>query len=85
MLDISSIFNDLNIKSEMAGPYLTSQEKNQVLDRLYNLQARLENMNSYENLAIVDSVINFVENYDRSLSEHTKKILNDILQQISKK
>ena len=85
MLDISSIFNDLNIKNEMTGPYLTSQEKDQVLDRLYNLQARLENMNSYENLAIVDSVINFVENYDRSLSEHTKKILNDILQQISKK
>jgi hypothetical protein len=85
MLDISSIFNDLNIKNEMAGPYLTSQEKDQVLDRLYNLQARLENMNSYENLAIVDSVINFVENYDKSLSEHTKKILNDILQQISKK
>lgn len=82
-IDLSVVFNDLNIKTKMGESYSKLAPnglilKNAILDKLYNLQAHLENSNDITNVAIVDIIIEYIEVYDRSLSEDTKQILNEI-------
>lgn len=79
-LDLSGVFNSLAIKNSMGDSYNSLKEKDFVLGKLYNLQAHLENLNDLTNLSIVDAIIGYIEDLDKSLSEETKKILNDISQ-----
>jgi hypothetical protein len=82
-IDLSVVFNDLNIKTKMGESYTKLAPngynlKSAVLDKLYNLQAHLENLNDTINVATVDIIIEYIEVHDKSLSDETKQILNDI-------
>lgn len=84
-LDLSVVFNDLNIKTKMGDSYSNygiagSTLKKSTLDTLYNLQAHLENLNDIANLCTVDLIIEYIEVHDKSLSGDIKQILNDIAQ-----
>jgi hypothetical protein len=82
-IDLSVVFNDLNIKTKMGESYnklsLNGDTlKKSTLDKLYNLQAHLENLNDITNVSTIDLVIEYIEVHDKSLSEDTKNILNEI-------
>jgi len=82
-IDLSVVFNDLNIKTKMGESYnklSTNGDtlKKSTLDKLYNLQAHLENLNDITNVSTIDLVIEYIEVHDKSLSEDTKNILNEI-------
>lgn len=79
-LDLSGVFNSLAIKNSMGSSYSSEEDKLRVLQKLYNLQAHLENINDISNLEVVDTIINYIENFDKSLTVEVKKILNDISQ-----
>lgn len=79
-LDLSGVFNSLAIKNSMGSSYSSTEDKALVLQKLYNLQAHLENINDISNLEIVDTIIDYIENFDKSLTVEVKKILNDISQ-----
>lgn len=79
-LDLSGVFNSLAIKNSMGSGYSSTEDKTLVLQKLYNLQAHLENINDISNLATVDTIIDYIENFDKSLTVDLKKILNDISQ-----
>jgi len=82
-IDLSVVFNDLNIKTKMGESYNKLSPngdtlKKSTLDKLYNLQAHLENLNDITNVSTIDLVIEYIEIHDKSLSEDTKNILNEI-------
>jgi len=79
-LDLSGVFNSLAIKNSMGSSYSSTEDKALVLQKLYNLQAHLENLNDISNLAVVDTIIDYIENFDKSLTVEVKKILNEISQ-----
>jgi hypothetical protein len=84
-IDLSVVFNDLNIKTKMGESYTKLAPnghnlKSVVLDKLYNLQAHLENLNDTINVTTVDTIIEYIEVHDKSLSEDTKQLLNHISQ-----
>ena len=62
----------------MGDKYTSNKDKQEVLDKLYNLQAKLENKNIVFDLKIVDDIITYIEDFDKSLSQETKEILNSI-------
>jgi hypothetical protein len=84
-IDLSIVFNDLNIKTKMGESYSNLGSsgftlKKDTLDKLYNFQSHLENLNDTTNLATVDLILEYIEVHDKSLSESTKQTLNDIAQ-----
>ena len=77
-IDLSGIMGPIAIKNGMGDKYTSNKDKQEVLDKLYNLQAKLENKNIVFDLKIVDVIITFIEDFDKSLSPETKEILNSI-------
>lgn len=77
-IDLSGIMGPIAIKNGMGDKYTSSKDKQEVLDKLYNLQAKLENKNIVFDLKIVDDIITYIEDFDKSLSQETKEILNSI-------
>lgn len=77
-IDLSGIMGPIAIKNGMGDKYTSNKDKQEVLDKLYNLQANLENKNSVFDLKIVDDIITYIEDFDKSLSQETKEILNSI-------
>lgn len=70
-------------------PY-TRQEKEEIIERLYDLQFALECLNSRTieeaDLEFVESVIYCISDLDKSLSQEIKNSLNDIIvKKINKK
>ena len=77
-IDLSGIMGPIAIKNGMGDKYTSNKDKQEVLDKLYNLQAKLENKNIVFDLKIVDDIITYIEDFDKSLSPKTKEILNSI-------
>jgi len=77
-IDLSGIMGPIAIKNGMGDKYTSNKDKQEVLDKLYNLQAKLENKNIVFDLKIVDDIITYIEDFDKSLSPDTKEILNSI-------
>ena len=77
-VDLSGIMGPIAIKNGMGDKYTSNKDKQEVLDKLYNLQAKLENKNIVFDLKIVDDIITYIEDFDKSLSQETKEILNSI-------
>jgi len=77
-IDLSGIMGPIAIKNGMGDKYTSNKDKQEVLDKLYNLQAKLENKNIVFDLKIVDDIITYIEDFDKSLSSETKEILNSI-------
>jgi hypothetical protein len=77
-IDLSGIMGPIAIKNGMGDKYTSNKDKQEVLDKLYNLQAKLENKNIVFDLKIVDDIITYIEDFDKSLSQETKEILNSI-------
>ena len=77
-IDLSGIMGPIAIKNGMGNKYTSNKDKQEVLDKLYNLQAKLENKNIVFDLKIVDDIITYIEDFDKSLSQETKEILNSI-------
>ena len=77
-IDLSGIMGPIAIKNSMGDKYTSNKDKQEVLDKLYNLQAKLENKNIVFDLKIVDDIITYIEDFDKSLSSETKEILNSI-------
>lgn len=77
-IDLSGIMGPIAIKNGMCDKYTSNKDKQEVLDKLYNLQAKLENKNIVFDLKIVDDIITYIEDFDKSLSTETKEILNSI-------
>jgi hypothetical protein len=77
-IDLSGIMGPIAIKNGMGDKYASNKDKQEVLDKLYNLQAKLENKNIVFDLKIVDDIITYIEDFDKSLSPETKEILNSI-------
>lgn len=78
-IDLSGIMGPIAIKNGMGDKYTSNKDKQEVLDKLYNLQAKLENYHVPPNdLKIVDDIITYIEDFDKSLSQETKEILNSI-------
>jgi hypothetical protein len=77
-IDLSGIMGPIAIKNGMGDKYTSNKDKQEVLDKLYNLQAKLENKNIVFDLKIVDDIITYIEDFDKSLSTETKEILNSI-------
>jgi hypothetical protein len=77
-IDLSGIMGPIAIKNGMGDKYTSNKDKQEVLYKLYNLQAKLENKNIVFDLKIVDDIITYIEDFDKSLSPETKEILNSI-------
>ena len=77
-IDLSGIMGPIAIKNGMGDKYTSNKDKQEVLNKLYNLQAKLENKNIVFDLKIVDDIITYIEDFDKSLSQETKEILNSI-------
>lgn len=77
-IDLSGIMGPIAIKNSMGDKYVSNKDKLEVLDKLYNLQSKLENKNIIEDLKTVDAIITYIEDFDKSLSSETKEILNSI-------
>ena len=77
-IDLSGIMGPIAIKNSMGDKYAFNKDKLEVLDKLYNLQSKLENKNIIEDLKTVDAIITYIEDFDKSLSSETKEILNSI-------
>ena len=67
-IDLSGIMGPIAIKNGMGDKYTSNKDKQEVLDKLYNLQAKLENKNIVFDLKIVDDIITYIEDFDKSLS-----------------
>lgn len=77
---VLSIFSFNDLSKELSNEPYTYSQKEEVLEKLNNLQFTLENylMDGDEELKYVDDVIFFINDLDKSLSTPVKNKLNNI-------
>jgi hypothetical protein len=78
---VLSIFSFNDLSKELSNEPYTYSQKEEVLEKLNNLQFTLENylMDGDEELKYVDDVIFFINDLDKSLSTPVKNKLNNII------
>jgi hypothetical protein len=78
---VLSIFSFNDLSKELSNEPYTYSQKEEVLEKLNNLQFTLENylMDEDEELKYVDDVIFFINDLDKSLSTPVKNKLNNII------
>ncbi len=83
-MDLSSIFSGIEIKSKMLDIPYGHEEKMHVLEKLDNLQSKIENcltnstIDIEKDLKKIDDIINLIKERDVSLSPEIKAALNNI-------
>lgn len=80
-MDLTPLFNSLNIKTKMIDVPYEDAEKNRVLGLLDELQSKIENISSRLDdpsiLQQIDSIMFLIQERDMSLSQEVKDYLNE--------
>ena len=88
MLDLSSVFSLVDIKQHVSDIPYSIEEKNQILERLYNIESKLENTNilhATTYLTFVETIIFYIKDLDKSLSEELKIKFNSIINHLNER
>lgn len=80
-MDLTPLFNSLNIKTKMIDVPYEDAEKNRVLGLLDEFQSKIENISSRLDdpsiLQQIDSIMFLIQERDMSLSQEVKDYLNE--------
>lgn len=82
MLNLTSTFSLFDISKHMSNEPYTAEEKQEVLERLYRIQSKLENFNDVDSeahLTFIDNIIFSIQDLDKSLTPEFKVKLNNII------
>lgn len=82
MLNKTSMFSLFDIKQYISDIPYSAEEKHQILEKLYDIESRLENNNIPDNttyLTLIDTIIFYIKDLDKSMSPELKIKLNNII------
>jgi hypothetical protein len=86
MLDLTSTFSLFDIKQHISDTPYPIKEKYQILERLYDIESRLENNNIPLNtvyLTFIENIIFYIKDLDKSMSDELKIKLNNIINHLN--
>jgi hypothetical protein len=88
MLDLSSVFSLFDIKQHVSDIPYSIEEKDQILERLYDIESKLENTNIPHvtmYLTFIETIIFYIKDLDKSLSDELKIKLNTIINHLNER